>query len=92
MTLEDVQKVGRPFERGVSNKKPFEELVLTIERKLRSLIGKSKEHEKHERYKDIATLVKILTRDRTVSQASDYLQLEEGANWRKCSWWVTIVL
>jgi hypothetical protein len=84
VTLEDVQKVSRPFVEGDSNGSAYEELVLAIERKLRSLIKRPKKHEKHDRYKSIAILVKILTQGRTVDQARDYLKSKENANFRKC--------
>ncbi|CAN9338740.1 unnamed protein product [Alternaria alternata] len=81
VSREDVKKVGRPFRNGYSDGKPFEELVLDIEGALRSLIGKPKKDERHERNTCIALIVKMLTKERTVVQVTEYLQSEEGANW-----------
>lgn len=82
VTPEEVRKAGQLLWRGRPNGTPYEDLVLDIIRKLKTLkpfIGVIKK----DKTKNIALLVKVLTVSRTHREAKDYLNTEDGFEWCK---------
>ncbi|KAF3045804.1 hypothetical protein E8E11_008979 [Didymella keratinophila] len=85
VTPEEVRKAGQLFWRGRSNGTSYEELVLDISRKLKTLrpfIGVVKK----DKNKNIAMLVKVLTRSRSLHEAKEYLKTEDGIEWLRRQW------